>query len=407
METKASNNRIHLRNSKAHFGVFDLVVYLFCFLDISTLFTQINPYSSLVNKVFIGVYLIFAMVMLCTNLTLRSLAILLLLLFVELITLQNTTRPLYNINDSIYLPLWVITLVMFAENYTLLRKKVLEHYRLYKFTGMLWLVIMLFSLVFSSSFSMRGFVSFSGGEHRFAETCLFACCCFYIDYFVTGKKHDLFCLAAVVVAVFATNARTYIIVVLAVVLFGFLKLGTSLGVKRLMFFSGLIVVVFIAYYLARVKIDNDANSWGLQNRGALYVITSGRSYFWAAEIRHFFSETIGKILFGNGYNYVYDVNSMYVGAKIWAHNDYLNVLLASGFLGLYVYLLCFCRFLKAACRRGDPKRINVFLFIFAIFFNAMFNMVYTYTIANIVTPLLGMIMIDTDYFLLSREQGTI
>lgn len=398
-------------SQKDFFGLVDFIVVLFGAIMLFTLFSEVNPLSSTINRALVGIYLISAVAELCIVMKKRTLVTLILLAFVEAVTIANTDGAPYNLNDILYLPMWVITLLFMTERYELVKKTVAKYHSLLKIVGLLWLFFTVLSIPFSSSYSyvgnMRSFVSFTGTSHRFAATCLFACCCFLIEYCVTKAKSNLLLMLTAVAFIFSTNTRTYIIVVLVVVMFCFLKFGGSIGFKRLVFILGALGIAAIAYYLAMAKVEMEANAWALKNRGVMYVITSGRSTFWQAEIQQFFSEDILSMAFGKGLNYVYDVNLLYMGVKIWAHNDYLNVLLANGFLGVAIYLYVFFLFLNKVKKTSDYRLIFGLMFVFAIFFNAMFNMVYTYTVASFVTPLLGMIMIDTEYFLHFRNSSRI
>lgn len=67
-------------------------------------------------------------------------------------------------------------------------------------------------------------------------------------------------------------------------------------------------------------------------------LSSGRLLFAKKNLEAFVESDILNILFGNGFNFAYLVSSQY-RSSIWAHNDFVSVLISGGFLGLGVYLI--------------------------------------------------------------------
>jgi len=97
-----------------------------------------------------------------------------------------------------------------------------------------------------------------------------------------------------------------------------------------------------------------------------------------------------KILLGNGYNFVYDVNYLNFGAKIWAHNDIINVMMNYGIVGLLLYFYAFLQIMKGRRRysRCDLQKASFILFVGIWFVNAMFNMNYTYFCSVLSLPII-------------------
>jgi hypothetical protein len=118
------------------------------------------------------------------------------------------------------------------------------------------------------------------------------------------------------------------------------------------------------------------------------TLTNGRSIFWVEDLQGYWSLPFWKKLVGNGANFVYELNYYgTIAAKIWAHNDVINLLCTNGFLGVVLYFLTFFGFIF---RNSEVKRrenfIPLFIFYFTLGFNAMFNMLYTYISAVIAIP---------------------
>lgn len=66
--------------------------------------------------------------------------------------------------------------------------------------------------------------------------------------------------------------------------------------------------------------------------------TSGRMLIWEHDLYAFFETEITNQLFGNGFNFSYIVNDIRSGVAIWAHSDFVSILLSLGFCGLLVYI---------------------------------------------------------------------
>ena len=76
-------------------------------------------------------------------------------------------------------------------------------------------------------------------------------------------------------------------------------------------------------------------------RDWLSGLTNFRSTLWKGDIDRFAAETWYLKLFGNGFSYTYQLHENLYGVKIWSHNDFFNLLLATGVIGLigYIYML--------------------------------------------------------------------
>ncbi len=76
------------------------------------------------------------------------------------------------------------------------------------------------------------------------------------------------------------------------------------------------------------------------------ALSSGRLIWWKIDLNQFLSSNVFYKIFGHGFDYVYKINYQYYGLYIFAHNDYIMLLLSMGIIGLSFYLLLFGRFLK-------------------------------------------------------------
>ena len=72
---------------------------------------------------------------------------------------------------------------------------------------------------------------------------------------------------------------------------------------------------------------------------------------------------------GNGFDYVYYINKTRYGLQIWAHNDFVNVLLCNGIIGIWVYFYSyFCVFRESwrNMKKLDAILLSLFLLIIAL-----------------------------------------
>ena len=79
--------------------------------------------------------------------------------------------------------------------------------------------------------------------------------------------------------------------------------------------------------------------------------------------------------------------------RLYAHNDFLNVLLNFGIIGLLVYLASFFPIMSCMKRIGGVSWGLCGLFFVMWLFNAFFNMIYVYAVAVIAMGVLAAAMI--------------
>ena len=103
-------------------------------------------------------------------------------------------------------------------------------------------------------------------------------------------------------------------------------------------------------------------------------------------------------LFGQGYNFVYYVNKKAIDAYIYAHNDYLNILIANGVVGLLIYIVALMDFIVQTVKRQKVKFAAVLLSVFIFAFNAFFNGEYNYPAATLSIMFLFLILGKEDKF---------
>lgn len=379
-------------------GLLEIEIYLLFFTGIITSLTSVLPFSSYLNRLIMGLYLILSLFLILKKAKAGSFLFLICLfglLFVDIIISGASIRK---INDLFYFPLWSLNLLVFVFYYDELKNVIKRKHRLFFIFAVLWNIINLSSVIYPGSFilsnNIKAFVGFAGQAHRFSETALMALLFGAIEYSVTRKKRVFLLMIFPILSTYLSGARTYLIVALLFALFMMWCFSRKKIIKFIILFGGIVFVAYAGFYMTSMRMGTQDYAWQIANYGTLHFITSGRSDFWQIDLEHFFTSPYINIMIGNGYNYVYEINELFYNSPIYAHNDYINILLAHGFIGLLMFLGTFISFISAISKRVHIKKIYLLFYLAIVIFNASFNMVYTYAVASLITPIFGMAMID-------------
>lgn len=144
--------------------------------------------------------------------------------------------------------------------------------------------------------------------------------------------------------------------------------------KRVLGLLGILAIMIVIIYVTyRLYQSNDY----LQNRLSLTFEgdDSGRSDIRAILLSHFKTSSIIKMIFGGGMDYTITVSGY------WAHNDWVQLLLDAGLLGVFVYLLMFSYFVRYYITNRqymtDAVRYMYLSSITCWFLKSLFSMGYT------------------------------
>mgnify|MGYP004568271509 FL=1 len=307
-----------------------------------------------------------------------------------------------NFNLVFYLPVWMMLFIVFAQNKNEIFK-VMER-NVYYLQGVVtcWTIIIGISIFLPSSYTKDSvFISLSGGKFGIEPSTLLIVAIVFFLYGYKKEKKLLFYLIMPLYCVFMGASRTYLgVLLILILLFLFIIITDK---KKAIFYIACFIgisLLIISYTNIGRKIndltyakDSYFDFWG--------TVTSGRTIFWKWDIDAFMQLPIYKRFIGNGYNFPYDVtynNGFKRG--IWAHNDFLNIIMNYGYIGLVTYLYPFCKFIKVYKKEYSINNIYVCIFCIAIFINSFFNMSYTYICATVSYPIY---MVSMCYFL--KEYG--
>ena len=260
----------------------------------------------------------------------------------------------------------------------------------------LWVLTVLISLPLSSSYiyegETRGFVSFAGSTFLLCPIAIFVFALLAVQYNIWHKKIYIIAMLVPSLCILLGTTRTYLgVLACAWMLF----LYTQIENKRMYFMVIVIAAVALIgiVFLSPIK-DKFINTASRTDIGIdpLAAFTSGRSIFWTYDIKTMIQNNPMRILFGNGVNYLFNINYAYFGNPLWAHNDFIQIFSDYGMLGLIVYLGMFRVLFKKTFKNIKISKLAMLMLVTIWVFNAFFNMFYTYFCATLSYPFYCMIV---------------
>lgn len=315
------------------------------------------------------------------------------LLFVCLNMILKLRLPIYNINELFYFPFLILYVIKTKENRFFVKELFLENVTYVNRIIMIWSIIVGVSIFLPGSYrssagtNYRFFVSFADSTFRLEPSAYFITCLVIMLFVLTRNKKTLLYLLIPFYTFFMGDTRTYFGAG-ALVILAFWYIYCP---KKRYFYMSLIPIVLIAvaiYGNSAIAGKVSATQYTSKSYFDYWgTLTNGRSIFWEVDLNAFKKMPFIDRLFGCGINFVYETNknSPLVKNAIWAHNDFINVLLGFGYIGLLVYGLIIYKMFSIL--ENCPIVFKVLLF-FSWFIIATFNMFYTYFCSMLSMPIL-------------------
>ena len=277
---------------------------------------------------------------------------------------------------------WVIFFLYLQNNYGSFFDAANKQQAAINFTVIIWEIIVIVSAFFPSSYEHTWgegsyFISFSNTSFELAPAASLIFALVIFCYACDGNARKAVLLSAVpVVCSFASGSRTYLVVIaLEVLILAMMIIKSKLA---LIAFIVIALIVGIGLLSMTNIWTKFANAFQYSNDSSSFwsVFTSGRDAFWRADMDAFGKGGMINQLFGYGFSFVYEVNESFFGNRIYAHNDFINILLTFGWAGLIPYFFAFG---KCVLMFGRQMERGFIFSILAIWlFNAVFNMTYVY-----------------------------
>lgn len=313
------------------------------------------------------------------------------LVSVTLLTIWNysiTAEKVINTNEIIYFEYLCVFTAFLVSNKHLLNDYLQHDKRYIKIICRIWCFIVVGSMFLSSSYQRGVFVSFAVTTFRLSPSAILIMALSSVLIASEGSSKNLIYTFIPLLAILMGSSRTYLVIGTLMLL-----INLSMIVKKKSTFV-LLVVVLLLSGLAIVNNsamgDKFTSSITEQAyRDSLGVFTSGRSNFWAKDIKAFKEQAPINRLLGCGYNFIRITNGAIPGTNakgIWAHNDFIQIVITYGFTGLFLYLINMYIMFRELINSKTPLLVGLSVFLIW-FFNAMFNMYFTYTCSMIALPI--------------------
>lgn len=359
----------------------------------------------ILNKGMLALLLFFLLMMLSRKkLKKSSVIVMFLVLVCQVWATFSTDLPIYSLNTWFYFPVFAFYFLYFAENKYEIKELLISNGIFIQWLIRIWCVLVAFSALLPSSYPENQdwgggsyFSSFTDSSFRLGPAALFILTLIFFSIIVLGRRKNIIWSIVPLFCFYKGGSRIYfgigLLLFFVVWYFYFfdkkkfwLSLLPLCAVFVALFFSSGIYDKFVATsYTANSYFD----FWG--------TVTNSRSVFWVYDMEAYFSQDFIHKLLGLGFNFVYEVNKAAVGVKIWAHNDFIQIVTTYGILGLVLYFYIFFHSFKLLYPHKKERRglVNTEIWICVVmiwFLNAFFNMFYTYFCSVLCFPILALIV---------------
>ena len=297
----------------------------------------------------------------------------------------------YEDNMLFYFPFLILYFCFFVRNASYIYEFMKKNKIYIDIILIVWCIIVVISMFIPKCYIFEGetlsFVSFAGTTFLLCPIAIYIFVLLVFQYCVHKNIIYIIGLFVPSLCVFMGTTRTYLIVLFCAWL---VFLYVLLRNKKI-FIPVLIVggAVFITIALASPVKEKFIDTLGrVQDLGldTITAFSSSRNLFWEYDIKTIFSNKPIKILFGNGVEYLFNINRAKFDVPLWAHNDFIQILSDYGLFGIFVYLYMI-KFMIANFFKGEKiSKILICIIIVMWFFNAFFNMFYTYFCAVLSFP---------------------
>lgn len=371
-------------------SIHDIIFFNIIIFPISTILQGFSFFNN-INKIFTGIIILLIVTSIIKDrLYINTFFVLTATVIIYISSFINTKNTLYNLNDIFYFAFWILYFI-YQKNYiNIFKELIYKNKNLIKRIVVIWNLIVFISLFFQRSYSTnwggyRYFHSFSNGEHRFASVCIFVLSLVWILVQTTDENRYIMYGILPIIGIYMTGARIYLVIVLIYIICIYYMIFKT---KRIFYITFIPIIVLLIMLVFMTPMGSKIMSTLEFGYGGFWrSITNSRSVFWVADIKAFLNSNLFKKLIGNGFNYIYEINIEAVGTAIWAHNDFINILISFGLLGVFLYLQVFLNYTQTVKKRNNRISKPLEYGFYAIWlFNAMFNMVYTYFCSTLVIP---------------------
>ena len=233
---------------------------------------------------------------------------------------------------------------------------------------LLWNGLVLISFILPGSYvyegETRGFVSFAGTTFLLCAMAVYVFALLMVQYYLYKQRVYVFGLIIPSLCILMGTTRTYLVVLLcAWLVFLYINMKNKKWFVPAMAFGLLAFVLIVMVSPISEKFISAGNRSESLGMDPIEAFTSGRSLFWAYDMQSILSNSPIKIIFGNGVNWLFNLNRERFHNPLWAHNDYIQILSDYGAIGLSIYLWCIKRIINCFLKRKNISKILVGILI--------------------------------------------
>ena len=365
-------------------NIFDIYIRLILFLPITTLFQRfIDP----INRLAFMIIFILQFFLLFRKINIKFITLLLCSLTGFAITSINSSISKFD-NMIIYYVNWILFTVTIVTYKNKLIEWIINNKKVIRNIVILWNTIVIISIPFPASYYVKEagevyFGSFTGTVFRLCPTALMIqTLCIILIVKFKNKKFFLGMIIPLYCA-FAGSSRTYLVLI---VLQFLLALYMSVKNRKVLYsviiltIIGIVLILKESSIMKKILYTLDSSNYG----DFMFRITSSRSLIWEQILDGFSNYNWFNKIFGGGYKASFSLNTN----NVYAHNDFIEILVTFGYIGLVSYLVSMRLLLKSMFKNKNVKIGFYICCIFIWFFNAMFNQFYNYTCAAFSFPFL-------------------
>ena len=314
---------------KTHSTFVELILKGTLLFVIFTVLQNISIFES-INRIWMAVMCGALIIqMLAFRYTRKQFLVLMATVALHIIAIAYTDFPLYSVNMLFYFAFWVIFYIFVAKSKEEIANILTNKDGFIDILLWCWTLLVGIAVLVPGSYRNGYFLPYGANGFRLMPTALIiAALAMYMAISRKDNRYNAFLILPAYSA-FMGNSRTYFGVF---VLFLLMYMYLQTKVKK-HFFAAMIPVAGLLLLL--MSLTGIANKFETtQYTSTSYfdywgTITSGRTVFWEWDLIAFFDLPFLQQFVGNGFNFVYEVNGAHM-TEIWAHNDFINILMKSG-----------------------------------------------------------------------------
>lgn len=362
--------------------ILDLFMKISCIFPIFTVCTDNGIFNKLLFALIVVIYLVFIFK---NKIKIKSLVNLAIMLVCFFCTLLISEYPLKNNNMLFYFPFFVAYTWLIIDYNDLISDWLKLNQKYIMFIIRIWSVIVGISIFIPNCYYIKEggasyFGSFTGTIFRLGPSAFFIQVLVLSSMSFYKRKKDIIYMIIPLYCYFTGSSRTYLIIGLCLFVIAWYW---YVGQVNIFYFTliPLLVIGFIFILqgpmMNKIAYTLDKNAYG----DFWYKITSSRSLFWAKDLHAWIKESFWHKLTGSGIEFTM------IHSGLWGHNDFIEIMCSFGLIGLVQYIVTNIKMLSLCFFKRKHSAIVVILLGISWFFNAFFNMYYTYFCCMLSLPL--------------------